>query len=103
MVNVADETYPTDAITLKQHDAVDFETITKNIDLRDTYNIINSKQQTFNEINANRNTLVCYGDVRDVFVSSKESVFPIQTHFDGPEARRPGGPVLIFHSFFVQR
>ena len=46
----------------------------QNIDLKDTYNVINSKQQTFNGMNANRKTLVCYEDVRDVFVSRKESV-----------------------------
>ena len=33
-------------------------------------------------MNASRNTLVCYEDVRDVFVSRKESVFPMQTHLD---------------------
>ena len=54
----------------------------QNIDLKDTYNGINSKQQTFNEMNANRNTLVCYEDVRDVFVSREESVFPMGTYLD---------------------
>ena len=33
-------------------------------------------------MNANRNTLVCYEDVRDVFVSRKESVFPMETYLD---------------------
>ena len=33
-------------------------------------------------MNVKRNTLVCYEDVRDVFVSRKESVFPVQTHLD---------------------
>ena len=80
--NVAEGTDPSDAITLRQLDAVDFETITKNIDLKDTYHVINSKQQTFGEMNRNRNTVVCYEDVRDVFVSRKESVFPMQTHLD---------------------
>ena len=80
--NVTEGTDPSDAITLRQLDAVDFETITKNIDLKDTYNVINSKQQTFGEMNRSRNTLVCYEDVRDVFVSRKESVFPMQTHLD---------------------
>ena len=47
-----------------------------------TIYVINSKQQTFNEMNASRNTLVSYADVRDVFVSRKESVFPKQTHLD---------------------
>ena len=30
----------------------------------------------------NRKTLVCYKDVRDVFISLKESVFPMETHLD---------------------
>ena len=33
-------------------------------------------------MNASRNTLVCYKDVRDVFVSRKESVFSMATHLD---------------------
>ena len=33
-------------------------------------------------MNTNRNTVLCYEDVRDVFVSSKESVFLIETHLD---------------------
>ena len=31
----------------------------QSIDLKNTYNVINSKQQTFNEMNASRNTLTC--------------------------------------------
>ena len=54
----------------------------QNIDLKDTYNVINSKQQTFNEMNTNINTLVCYEDVSDVFASRKESVFPMETRLD---------------------
>ena len=34
------------------------------------------------EMNATRNTLVCYEDVSDVFLSRKESVFPMQTLLD---------------------
>lgn len=33
-------------------------------------------------MNANRNTLECYEDVRDVFISRKESVFQMQTYLD---------------------
>lgn len=36
----------------------------------------------FNEMNKNRNTLACYKDVCDVFVSCKESVFPVETYLD---------------------
>ena len=56
--------------------------LNQRIDLKGTYNVINSKQQTFSEMNESRNTLVCYEDVTDVFVSRKESVFPMQTHLD---------------------
>ena len=65
---MAEGTTSSDAVTKNQLDtAVGND---QNIDLKDTYNVINSKQQTFNEMNASRNTLVCYEDVRDVFVSS---------------------------------
>ena len=56
LANVGEGTNPADAITLKQLDAVDFEAITRDVDLQDTYNVINIKQQTFNEMNTNRNT-----------------------------------------------
>ena len=39
-----------------------------------------ANKRTFNEMNTNRKTLVCYEDVRDVFISRKESVFPMETH-----------------------
>ena len=48
-------------------------------DLKETYNVINSKQQTFNEMITIDETLVCYKGVRDVFISRKESVFPMET------------------------
>ena len=41
-----------------------------------------ANKRTFNEMNTNRKTLVCYEDVRDVFISRKESVFPMETHLD---------------------
>ena len=56
--------------------------LNQRIDLKGTYNVINSKQQTFSEMNESRNTFVYYEDLRDVFVSRKESVFPMQTHLD---------------------
>ena len=75
---MAEGTVSSDAITKHQLDTA----MILNIDLKGTYNVINSKQQTFSEMNASRNTHVCYEDVRDVFVSRKESVFPMQTHLD---------------------
>ena len=82
--NMAKETASSDAVTKNQLDTAvgNKHGNDQNIDLKDTYNVINSKQQTFNEMNANRNTLVCYEDVRDVFVSREESVFPMGTYLD---------------------
>ena len=84
LTNAAEGTTNSDAITKNQLDAAigNKHDNDQNIDLKDTYNVINSKQQTFSEMNANRNTLVCYEDVRNVFVSRKESVFPMQTHLN---------------------
>ena len=84
LTNVGQGTSNSDAITKNQLDTaiVNKHDNNKNIDLKDTYNVINSKQQTFNKLNTNTNTLVCYEDVRDVFVSRKESAFPMATHLD---------------------
>ena len=82
--NVGKGTASSDVITKHQIDTamIDKHDNNQNIDLKNTYNVINSKQQTFNEMNASRNSLVCYEDVRDVFASRKESVFLMQTHLD---------------------
>ena len=81
LTNIAEGTVSNDAITKHQPDTAMIDKRDNNQDtrLKDTYNVINSKQ-TFNEMNTNRKTLVCYEDVRDVFISRKESVFP--THLD---------------------
>ena len=89
LINVAETftnagTTSSDAITKNQLDTAigNKHDNDQNIDLKNTYNVINSKQQAFSEMNASRNTLVCYEDVRDVFVSRKEFVFPMQTYLD---------------------
>ena len=68
--NVGEGTASSDATTKHQLDTalIDKHNNNENIDLKGTYNVINSKQQTFSEMNACKNTLVCYEDVRDVFV-----------------------------------
>ena len=78
---MAKRTASSDAITKNQLDTAVGNKHGNDLsfDLKDTYNVINNKQQTFNEMNANINTLVCYEDVRDVFVSGKETVFPMET------------------------
>ena len=54
----------------------------QNIDLKNTYNVINSNRLTYDEMGANGGTPVCYEDVREVFVSRKESMFPMETYSD---------------------
>ena len=51
LINVAEGTASSDAITKNQLDTtiVNKHDNDKNIDLKNTYNVINSKQQTFNE------------------------------------------------------
>ena len=70
LANVAEGNTFSDAITKNKLDTAvgNKHGDDQNIDLNDTYSVINSKQQTFNEMNPNRNTLVCYEDVRGVFV-----------------------------------
>ena len=77
LANVGEGISNSDSITKHQLDTAmnDKHDNNQNIDLKDTYNVINSKHQTFNEMNTNRNTLACYEDVRYVFLSRKESVF----------------------------
>ena len=74
LTNVAEGTTSSDAITKNQLEAAvgNKHDNDQNIDLKDTYNVINSKQKTFNEMKANRNTLVYYEDVRNVFISRKD-------------------------------
>ena len=76
-LNMAEGTASSDAIAKNQLDTAvgNKHGNDQNMNLKDTYNVINSKQQTFNEMNANRNTLVCYEDVRDVFVGRKNLCF----------------------------
>ena len=72
LTNMAEGTTSSDAITKNQLDtAVGKKHGTdQNIDLKKTYNVIKSKQQTFNEMNNNRDTLVCYEDIRDAQTKS---------------------------------
>ena len=60
LTNMAKGTASSEAVTKNQLDTAVYNKHgnDQNIDLKDTYNVINSKQQTFNEMNANRNTLV---------------------------------------------
>ena len=82
--NMAKETASSDAATRNQLDTAvgNKHSTDQNIDLKNTYNVINSNRLTYDEMGRNGGTLVCYEDVREVFVSRKESVFPVETYLD---------------------
>ena len=53
----------------------------KDIDLQDKYNVKNSKQQSFAHLAINYDNLVSYDDVKNIFLSRKET-FPMETGLD---------------------
>ena len=53
----------------------------KDIDLQDNYNVKNSKQQSFAYLSSNYDNLVSYSDVKDIFLSRKET-FAMETALD---------------------
>ena len=71
-------------ITLKKfHPAAPEPTheVTKDIDLKELFNVVQSKQQTWHDLGAHYNNLVSYNDVKNIFVSRKE-MFPMETALD---------------------
>ena len=71
-------------ITLKKyHPDVPSHTyeITKNIDLKEMYNVINSKQQSFSDLTTRYDSLVSYNDVKNIFLSREES-FPMKVNLN---------------------
>ena len=72
LTNVGDGTDPNDAGS---------GDITKNIDLKDTYNVINSKINTYQELTAESQTLVNFDVVRENLVGINEA-FPMKNYLD---------------------
>ena len=68
-------------ITLKKfHPAAPEPTheVTKNIDLKELFNVVQSKQQTYHDLGTHYDNLVSYNDVKNIFVSRKDT-FPMET------------------------
>ena len=55
--------------------------VTKDIDLKELFNVVKSKQQSWPDLAAHYNNLVSYNDVKSIFVSRKET-FPMETALD---------------------
>ena len=54
---------------------------TRDIDLQDKFNVKNSKQQSFSHLSSNYDNLVSYDDVKNIFLSRKET-FAMETGLD---------------------
>ena len=52
----------------------------KDVDLNGNNNVIGSKKQDLQSLDANWNNLVSYEETREAFLSRKESVFPMETY-----------------------
>ena len=82
LTNVGDGTDPNDAVTKKQLDNVGGSgDITKDIDLKNSYNVIKSKTNTFQEITVAEQTVINFEEERKDFVGINES-FPMKTYLD---------------------
>ena len=55
--------------------------ITKDIDLKELFNVVKSKQQTYHDLGTHYDNLVSYNDVKNVFLSRKDT-FPMETALD---------------------
>ena len=71
-------------ITLKKfHPAAPEPTheVTKDIDLKELFNVVQSKQQTYHDLGTHYDNLVSYNDVKNIFLSRKDT-FPMETALD---------------------
>ena len=71
-------------ITLKKfHPAASEPTheVTKDIDLKELFNVVQSKQQTYHDLGTHYDNLVSYNDVKNIFLSRKDT-FPMETALD---------------------
>ena len=82
--NEGDDLSAVNMITLKKsHPNAPAPTheVIKDIDLKELFNVVNSKQQSFTHLTANYDNLVSYNDVNNIFLSRKET-FPMETSLD---------------------
>ena len=55
--------------------------VTKDIDLKELFNVVKSKQQTWDDLKTNYDNLVSYNDVKNIFLSRKQT-FTMETALD---------------------
>ena len=81
LTNLGDGVSPSDAVTRKQLDSSGFGDIKADINLKNSYNIKNSKKRTFNQLKADTKSLVSYEEVRENFIGLNEAE-AMQTYLD---------------------
>ena len=81
LTNLGDGVSPSDAVTRKQLDSSGFGDIKADINLKNSYNIKNSKKRTFNQLKADVKSLVSYEEVKENFIGLKEAE-AMQTYLD---------------------
>lgn len=83
LTNVADGTNPSDAVTKKQSDSASggSGSVTKNIDLKNQFNILNNKTRTFDELKRDDESLVSFEEVKENFVGICDAK-AIKTYLD---------------------
>ena len=75
-VDENDDLSAVNMVTLKK-----FSSTSGDIDLQEKFNVKNSKQQNFCHLSSNYDNLVSYSDVKNIFLSRKET-FAMQTDLD---------------------
>ena len=68
-------------VTLKKFSSSSSPSTSGDIDLQEKFNVKNSKQQNFSHLSANYDNLVSFSDVKNIFLSRKET-FAMQTDLD---------------------
>ena len=68
----SDDLFAVNMATLKRF-SNDKHSSSADIDLQDKYNVKNSKQQSFSHLSSNYDNLVSYDDVKNIFLSRKET------------------------------
>ena len=81
LTNLGDGTDSNDAVTRKQLDSAGVGDITADINLKNSYNMQNSKKRTFNQLKADTKSLVSYEEVKENFIGLNEAE-AMQTYLD---------------------
>ena len=80
-VDENDDLSAVNMVTLKKFSSSSSPSTSGDIDLQEKFNVKNSKQQSFSHLTANYDNLVSFSDVKNIFLSRKET-FPMETALD---------------------